>query len=148
VPAGKALFFPIVNNVWVSWPKWHPFPDPPWDEPYVDGDGVAWDSFEDWARAAIAGFIDGFDPATDLSLTVDGQDVPILADARVKSPTFMVVFPKDNLFGQPHGVYGPCASDGYWMLLGPLAPGDHTIVFEAEGFLKVKWNVRVVEDDD
>jgi len=142
VPAGKSLFVPIVNNVWVSWPQWHPSPDPIWHEPY---DGYA--TFEDWARDLIAAWIDTFDPEKDLYLRVDKEEIPILDEDRVESPSFMVFLPENNLFGEPSGLYGPCASDGYFVLLDPLPPGEHTIEFGAKHVLKVVCHVLVVGDN-
>ena len=48
VPAGKSLFFPLVNNVWIGTPG-----DPPWRRPYTDTTtGEKYRSFEQYVRMA------------------------------------------------------------------------------------------------
>ena len=121
VPAGKSLFFPLVNNVWISTPG-----DPPWRRPYTDPTtGEAYRSFEQYVRMVL------LKPATDsatVSCEVDGQPV---VGVRCQSPTFQVKLPNNNLFGVDRGVYGPSADDGIYVLLPPLPPGNHTIHFTA-----------------
>src|SRR6266566_1683440 len=68
-----------------------------------------------------------------LKVTIDGQSVSDLPQYRADSPGgFSVTLPEGNvlqLFGlpDPAGTYAPQVADGYWLLLGPLAPGAHTI---------------------
>ena len=123
VPAGKSLFFPLVNNVWICTPG-----DPPWRRSYTDSTtGEAYRSFEQYVRMVL------LKPATDsatVSCEVDGQ--PVIG-VRCQSPTFQVKLPDNNLFGVDRGVYGPSADDGIYMLLPPLRPGNHTIHFTAHG---------------
>lgn len=71
---------------------------------------------------------------------LDGQP---LQDVRVKSPTFAYTVPDENslydyyaanydpVYGGPQyqGTIQPVVSDGYWVAVGPLAPGQHTIEF-------------------
>lgn len=61
-------------------------------------------------------------PST-LFATVDGYPIPNPASYRAHSPNFFVNLPPDNLLGTPAGVYGPAASDGYWLMLVPCGPG-------------------------
>jgi hypothetical protein len=100
VPAGKALFFPLVDAVVVLWDT-----DP-----------------EDYSWAE-----DYMDTVTAATLTVDGQTMDLLRpDYRTKLQTFTTVFPEDSIVG----VSGPlrCGTDGYYAMLAPLSVGEHEIV--------------------
>jgi hypothetical protein len=79
-------------------------------------------------RAALAEFIDS---VVTLSVTIDGEPIENLEDYRAISPVFSITLPADNIFDAPEGVYFPAVSDGYWLLLAPLRPGDHVIHFSA-----------------
>jgi hypothetical protein len=50
---------------------------------------------------------------------------------------FQVTVPEDNIFDSPDdgfdlpgGPYGPAVTDGWWLLVEPLAPGQHKILFK------------------
>lgn len=107
VPAGKALFFPIVNAVFVA------------TEP---------GETEEIAHEVLREHIDRVDVGT-LAVELNGVPIPNLGSYRAHSPTFSVVFPEDNLFGAPAGFYPIAAADGYWIMLAPLPPGTHTLHF-------------------
>ena len=106
VPAGSRLFFPVANVVFLI------------TEPEED---------EEFARAAVNGFVDGVltDPDLSLSVTVDGKEVLRRAD----SPLFTASLPEDNIFGLEAGGYEGVA-DGLWAKVPPLAKGKHTVRFE------------------
>ena len=73
---------------------------------------------------------------------LDGQP---LQDVRVKSPTFAYTLPAENslyhyyaanydpVYGGPQyqGTIQPVVSDGYWVAVPPLAPGEHTLKLAA-----------------
>jgi hypothetical protein len=109
VPAGKALFFPIVNAFDA---------EPPGTETY------------DQLLSEMRSFIDLDDATT--AATVDGHPLSIGPAYRAVSPPppFSFVLPQDNLFGDP-SLAGPydAVSDGYWAMLAPLSPGTHTVTF-------------------
>jgi hypothetical protein len=107
VPAGRALFFPVVNSAFIA---------------TDEGETEA------LAHTASAARIDGVD-TTSLTAEIDGVSVDGLDQYRAHSPTFYVAPPEGNLFGLPAGTYGPAAADGYWLMLPPLAPGSHTLHF-------------------
>jgi hypothetical protein len=116
VPAGKSLFFPILNvNAWV--------PD--------DG------STPDEVRA-VSHYI--MDHATALACSVDGTALEDLFSYRADTPAFLFTVPDGGI--KPAGTYGPAVADGYWLMLAPLPAGAHTIHFsgtltftkEADGF--------------
>lgn len=122
IPAGRALFFPIINTVWVNVP---PLGDNPWS-PEQD--------------LFVRGYIGAsLDTATDLVCEVDGKPLKNLGDYRTKtSPVmvFMVEIPADDIFGYVNaglepGTHGPCVDDGYYVMLEPLKPGFHTLHFSA-----------------
>jgi hypothetical protein len=125
VRAGKALFFPILN----SW-----------------CDNVGFDAPSNLTlpqlQACAASFVD---PAASLHALVDGTAVS-LSQANRGVAAFQYRVPNaDNLLqwygaqvpgaGWPYGntpvgtVVAPAASDGYWLMVEPLAPGTHTINF-------------------
>lgn len=132
VPAGVALFFPIVNYFWVNATE---YGDPPWSPEQ-----------KAWARAYLAETVD---TAQDLLLKVDGRRVMNVQRLRVRSAVGACVLPDDNIFGVPlEPREHECIADGYWALLPPLSAGRHTIHFgggfAASGFaLDVTYEITV-----
>ena len=117
VPAGEALFLPLVNYVWVNTPQ---YGDPEWSPEQ-----------EAFARAYISAAID---TASDLACQIDGREVKNLQAYRCQTPlggAQMVTLPDGNLFGVDAGTYGPMVTDGYYLMLAPLKAGKHTIHFTA-----------------
>lgn len=117
VPAGKALFFPIINTGWINIPE---LGDDPWS-----------DDQRAYAKAFIAPFIDN---AFNLSCTIDDVEVADIASYRSVTPDgaeYMVTFPENGLWGLPAGDYGPTVDDGIYLMVAPLRPGQHTIHFTA-----------------
>src|ERR1051326_1067349 len=109
VPAGKGLFFPIVNFVWVT-----SCPEEPQTASAI--------------RPIVA---PAADAAVDLACTVDGVPVANLSSYRTESPLFNVTLPDNNLFGAPGCTctFGPSLDQGFYLMLAPLPPGHHTIHF-------------------
>jgi hypothetical protein len=108
VPAGKYIFFPIVNA-------------------FLSAEGT-----EEEMRARLNTFVGN---VTDLRASVDGVAVPDLLSRREKSPVFDIDLPVDNIFGAPSGVYTPSVADGFYIMLEPLAKKASVIRFggSAEG---------------
>jgi hypothetical protein len=128
VPAGKGLFFPILNQSIFWYPANDPNdPVPPLDQPYFDG-STTWPTMEAFIRALAAGTIDN---AVGLACEIDGRSVKNLQAYRCQSPVFMGEFPEGNLFGYDVAVdgttYGPAVDDGIYLMLAPLSAGKHTI---------------------
>ncbi|MGB0091046.1 MAG: hypothetical protein WBP81_00675 [Solirubrobacteraceae bacterium] len=83
--------------------------------------------------------------ADTLNASVDGVPVRNLDPARTPyracaapvrgcaPSSFSLMFPNNNLFDLPAGTYAPAVQDGYYLLLGPLRPGRHTIPFGGTG---------------
>lgn len=126
VPAGTALFFPIVNYFWVNTPE---YGDPPWSP-----------AQEASVRALLAAVVD---TTHDLVLEIDGQPVPDVYALRVSGAVGACTLPDDNVFGIPFApVPHECVADGYWALLPPLSAGNHTIRF-AGGIAAVGFSLDV-----
>lgn len=64
-----------------------------------------------------------------LFLSVNGQEVREIEKYRVHSRAFDIIIPSDPLVGEPGTTRG--VSDGYWIILEPLSPGEHEIHFKA-----------------
>jgi hypothetical protein len=125
VPAGKGLFFPLLNQSWVQFPG---------DPPYTI----------DELRAIIAPSVDN--PI--LSCEIDGKAVRHPQDYREQSAVFSVTVPAGNLLGLTPGTYAPCVDDGYYLMLEPLEAGRHTIHFAAQNHdgafsLDVTYHIQV-----
>ncbi len=122
VPAGKALFFPIVNELWVNFPQ---LGDNPWSP-----------AQEAYARSVIA---EAMNQAHDLSCEVDGRSLENLDGYRTRTEpgeAFMVSVPMNDIWGvvaagATPGLHGPSVEDGVYVMLAPLTPGRHTIHFAA-----------------
>lgn len=114
VPAGKAIFFPIVPALF-----------------FAPEDGET----EEEVRAGANASMDGVNL---LKCTVDGiplQDLLGLKDLfelRAESPAFVLPVPEESIlidFGFPPGARKPAVADGFWVLLAPLSEGEHVINF-------------------
>jgi hypothetical protein len=114
VPAGKSLFFPILNALWGS-----AVGDCRPSNPRV----VC--NLADLRKLAA----DSMDSVT-LKTTIDGQPVANLSQQRVQSPALTITLPDNPAAAK--GPYTPNVSDGYWLLLAPLSAGSHTIYFKGE----------------
>jgi hypothetical protein len=121
VPAGKLLFFPLLNFADVHAP----------------GDGL---DTPELVWKDLQGLIS---PTTSLFASVDGAPVSNL-DPRTTpyhacagpaslapcgAPAFTVTLPADNVFGAPAGQYFPSVDDGFYLMLAPLSAGKHTLRF-------------------
>ena len=116
VPAGKALFFPIVNGIFGA----GVFDCVP-TVPGVPCNLAA-------LRVAAAASMD----AVKLQARIDGKPLRKLNDQRVAAPEFTLTYPDDNVLGVDSGTYTPNVTDGYWLMLAPLSAGAHTIYFKGE----------------
>jgi hypothetical protein len=115
VPTGVMLFFPVVNTICTN--------EPP---PFVPTEEL---------RSCAAGPIE---TATDLAVEIDGASVENLPRFRAESPVFGFTLPEGNLLGGAAGACSPdpevgacvpylAAADGFYLMLPPLPPGEHTI---------------------
>jgi hypothetical protein len=113
IPTGRAIFMPAYN--WI-------FGAGAFDcDPSVPG--VACDVQTLQAAAAA-----NTEKAAVLDVFVDGVRVDNPRQYRGTSPMpFSITYPESSVTGLPAGTYYPQVSDGYWLLLHPLPPGQHTI---------------------
>ncbi len=120
VPAGKAIFFPIINNECSTLEGY------PWDL-ILSGEYQNVDT-------CAARFFDGtVTVVKDLSVTIDGRSLKNLEAYRIQSEVFTFSLPDDNILGidcnTANCVDPLSVSDGYWIMLAPLSVGKHTIRF-------------------
>jgi hypothetical protein len=107
VPHGKALFFPIIDA----------------EASTAEGNGTT----KAQLLAAARGFLD---PASGLACEIDGQPVQHLERYRFETPVFVWgPVPANNLLSLPVGTTTRSVSAGYFLMLAPLPPGQHTIHF-------------------
>lgn len=138
IPEDRAIFFPVINSVNI-------------DAPNICGQGPERTPVSQ-LRAASAGFIDG---AANIAVELDGRR--IARRPRVRSDVFSVALPERNLFdapcaslgGVPAAVLAPAVDDGFYVLLGRLERGRHTLRIRAENpsqnfTLDVTYNLNIV----
>jgi hypothetical protein len=121
VPAGKSLFFPLINGAFGAY-----LHDPPEQKT------------EEFLRANARCTL----PAQ-ISVEIDGFDVPkptrfFTGASGSQSPLFNVQMPSGNVLGAdetaiPELALSPVAEEGYYLFVFPLDPGQHTIHFVASG---------------
>lgn len=118
IPRGRSLFFPVLNAVFFNGP----------------GESFTVAEKRDLLHGVLAdtepGFLAPGSRACELTATIDGEPVTFtVPEARVQSPSF-ALDTGDGPSGLPPGVVDPEAvSDGFWVMLPPLAPGEHTLHF-------------------
>ncbi len=125
VPSSKALFFPILNI----------------ECSLLEGPAFGCADTEEGLREVVKFVIDLVDPARDLAADVDGVTIQISSSYRVGSatkPAFCFTLPPDDILSfigegpfSP-GTYCPAVDDGYYVMLGPLSKGRHTVHFHGE----------------
>jgi hypothetical protein len=103
IPAGKALFVPIVNT--------------------LERSGNREPNCESMARVAA----DSLSHISRLSMTVDGMSLDDLASHRLATGECFAL----GLHSNPRLTARTAVADGFGVMLKPLSPGSHTIVVEA-----------------
>ena len=142
VPIGKVILFPIINADCSTL-------EPP---PFFGKN-------KGQLRKCVRDI--GFSNADILSVTIDGKtfDTDDLLRFRLnpsRSPVFGIVIPDENNVGVDttvKGNVGKAVAGGYYVMIAPLSPGDHTIQFEGElgagpfaGFTQiVTYNLTVAD---
>ena len=107
VPAGRFLFFPIINTVVTTAP----------------GQTRTCDE----VRAEAARNNDRF---VHLMVEIDGVRMPDLQQTRIAPTTCFDLAGRASPDLEPRSLY-PTATDGFWVMLSPLPPGDHRLEFQA-----------------
>ena len=133
VPAGKALFFPLVNGFDVHTPgDGLDTPQPVWDDMHV--------TFG-FAVTTLFATVDG------RAIVLDPSTAPYRAcagpDAACTAPDFSLTVPDGNILGIAAGTYAPAVADGSYLLLAPLAPGAHTMTFGGTGVFGAAFSQNV-----
>jgi hypothetical protein len=121
VPAGKSLFFPLINNAYFAF--LNDQPDTRTEE-FVRSQGSC------TLPANISVWIDGF--------KIPRPTVFFTGPSGSQSPIFNVQLPPGNVLGAdetsvPELVLSPSAEQGYYLFVLPLSPGTHTIRWIASG---------------
>lgn len=123
VPAGKAIFYPVINSAWIDCPN---SPDE--------------DLTEQEVRDIMAQFTGAGDLACVVDSEVDGISVvgPNHPAVRTQSPVFTMMLPENHIVGGcdppiPPGPTGRLVSEGHWIMLAPLSAGDHTLYLRGAG---------------
>jgi hypothetical protein len=106
IPEGKAIFFPVVNSEcsYLEFPAY---------------------KTEAELRQCAVTFAD---KVSNLDASVDGVKIPDIEKYRFQSGLFNFSLPAENVLGLAPGITDSVA-DGYWIMLKPLAKGEHTIQF-------------------
>jgi len=127
VPAGKALFFPVVNGGTSVSEEALPGNTDPECLTELPNPTI------NCLRRALQ---DALDKTTNLAVVLDGEPTPNLqSDFRVQSPVFDFTLPTNNnilaFLGEPlsGGTYEAAAEDGVFVMLPPLGVGQHTLNF-------------------
>jgi hypothetical protein len=121
VPAGKSLFFPLINNFYGAFLNESPVT---WTEEFV----------HDAASCT---------EPTEISVQIDGFEAPnptqyFTGASGSQSPLFNVQLPPGNVLEVdetevPELVQSPSAEQGYYLFVLPLSSGTHTIRWTASG---------------
>jgi hypothetical protein len=108
IPANKSIVFPVINAEC----SYAEYPDL---------------KTESELRSCAVSSNDG---VSELMVTIDGQAIneSQLRSYRVQSPLFNLTLPENNIFGLPASTT-QAVSDGFWVFLPPLGPGQHEIHF-------------------
>ena len=134
VPADKALLVPLWNFF-----TWSP------EDCWWLGASAAPDGCTSHEMAAAVDALMADPPA--MSASLDGSPFEDLADyrARLANP-FHYFIDGSGLAGPPDYPVGdrfPTRSDGFYLMLRPLAAGEHTLNFTVGGFLDVTYDLTV-----
>ncbi len=136
VPAGKALYIPVLNAEWSV----------------LEMNDPKFQIADLRSNAAL-----NMDGAANLSFDIDGAKIPRLKkDFRVQSPAFVFTLPDDNLFNAvgegpyPGGAYFPGVDDGVYVMVAPLSAGWHKIHFHGafpvwDFTLDITYNLNVAK---
>jgi hypothetical protein len=124
IPAGKKIFFPVIalenDYPCLLDPSFQPAP------------GQSLKDFLTYGTDKIPGAVPLIDAATDLQASLDGNDIPVVASYRGTSNMYSFAGDLSLNPGFDNCITGrqqKAVSDGYWLLLTPLSPGQHTLQF-------------------
>lgn len=104
IPSGNAILLPTLSGT-----CWTDKTDP---IPMTD---------EEITKCATAGNEYG-----KISVVLDGKTIQHMENYRAQSPFFNITVPENNVFGNMPGVW-KAKTDGFFLFLEPLSPGNHTL---------------------
>lgn len=107
IPGGHFIFFPVIAMFVTSVP------------------GKSIDCKTAQARTA-----DNNDHLGEVSVTLDGQPIDDIRSHRIRSLGCFDAY-ANATYLEHHEAYMPAATDGYWLMLGPLAAGNHHLIVHA-----------------
>ena len=111
MPTGKHLFLPVITMIAMNTPA----------KPQT-------------CAQAVAGAAANNEHLAQAEVTIDGVAVTNIAAHRQRTPACFDAYPDapylENKGDQPKD-YFPAASDGYWLMIAPLAPGPHRLSVRA-----------------
>jgi hypothetical protein len=119
VPAGKAIFFPIINAEWSI------------SEAQANKNAcIVQASPSGTSNAALrACAVAQMDHVTALDAAIDGVTLRDLKRYRAHSPAYDFTVAPGNSLVPCQGSGCHAVADGYWIMLRPLTPGTHTVYF-------------------
>jgi len=138
VPAGKAIFFPVAD-----------FEDSALEENVNEHPGDVNYQQIGYMRS----YISSVESGTGFFCQIDGKPVKNLTKRfGAQSTAFEFTIPDDNLlkavYPTPNnfeaGSYYPGVDDGYFIMLAPMSPGNHTLHFGAS-WLDITYNLVVAK---
>ena len=111
IPDGKKILFPIINTFCSEL-----------------NDQITGPQVEEGLRQCTEDIINQVDI---LEASIDGKSITNFEKFRVQSPVFTISIPEDNAFDITNFTNIPqkAISDGYWVEVKGLDPGEHTIEF-------------------
>lgn len=130
IPPGKTLFFPLLNALWWA-PNDLEFAAFVVDE-YL---GLDPDDYTDEELIKLTAIWNVTFEELEMTCTVDGVPLSNLEQYFAVSPGFRITDTDliDDL-GIPIDEENTAVAAGYWIMLRPLPPGEHTIRFTVEAF--------------
>jgi hypothetical protein len=129
IPAGKGIFFPILNYM-ATYPC-----------PYTGFKPAPGQSLKDFLMQNAAMLVE---QGTYMSVTIDGIRINDLLPYRIRTELFYFRGLPELTCMDPcvTGELQPGLADGYWIMLKPLSPGLHKLQYKGS-YPKLGWNMDV-----
>ncbi|MGD0696992.1 MAG: hypothetical protein ABSB82_19415 [Terriglobia bacterium] len=143
LPSGKALYFPVID-----------YEDSALEQSVNEHPGV--EAYQQ--IGTLRSVTSGIEGASGLSCEIDHKPIPHFPERfSVQSTAFGFTLPTDNLFAAMYpppnnnfeaGTYFPGVDDGYYVMLAPLPPGNHTLHFTAGTWLDITYHLNVARESE
>jgi hypothetical protein len=110
IPRGKALFFPLVNSCFIN---------------------EAGENYSIEEKRAILDEFTSQSAGCQLEVTLNGEPLYTVNKVHTQSPPFRIEGIEGNFFEIPTGLVDEeVVSDGFWVMLPPLRPGQYELIFK------------------